>query len=195
MRWTIVLLWSASLCACSRVKGPEGGEPEKVAGNLPDIWTKIFVRQCAQSSCHSRDGRRSGLVLADDSNAKPSEEQFALACLNLVRQPVENPNVPKDKDEFRVIPGDAQNSFLVKALEGRIDTVDDCVADEDCNCPMPFKNDCSRTMPADRILAIRLWIDGMPQSGCGPAKEPAPDTGTGDSTADAADAAADGLVD
>ena len=182
------------LAGCSRVKGPEA---EPVEPNLDDIWAKIFVRQCAASSCHSMKGNRSGLVLACSSDAKPTDDEILGACLDLVNQDVENPNV--DDGEIRVIPGDAQHSFLVKVLEGNIETVSPPCRegmDQNCNCPMPFKNDCSKTMPADRILAIRQWIDGMPPSGCFPAGEPAPDVGPPDGAVDAAgDAIGDAPVD
>jgi len=188
MRPLCLSLWVVSLAACSRVKGPEGTTTEMVESNLEDIWAKIFVRQCAQSSCHSMEGHRSGLVLATDSDTKLSDEEIQAACLSLVHQEVENSNV---KGEIRVIPGDAQNSFLVKVLEGTIDKVSECDADEDCNCPMPFKNDCSTTMPADRILAIRQWIDGMPPGGgCIPGADTvdvgpdAPSDASGDGVAD-----------
>ena len=158
---------------------------------LEDIWKKVFVAQCAFSSCHSMEGHRSGLVLATSRKAKPTQEEFLAACLSLVNQPIQNPNA---KGEVRVVPGDAQSSFLVKSLVGNIERVPECSADEDCLCPMPYNSDCSTTMPAERVLAIRQWIDAMPPSGCLPPADPGPDAVRADAAADApdgVDAAAD----
>jgi len=178
-----------AVAACSRIAGPEGGGTEPVKPTLQDVWQKVFVRQCAFSSCHSTEGHRSGLVLATSRNAKPTGDEFLAACVNLVNEPVQNPNT---KGEIRVVPGDAQSSFLVKVLEGNIDRVPECSADEDCNCPMPLNGDCSTTMPADRILAIRQWIDALPTSGCVPPSDSGPDVGPSDGAAlDGADAASD----
>jgi hypothetical protein len=183
-----------AVAACSSVKGPEGSSVVQVDPTLESIWQNVFVVQCAFSSCHSMEGHRSGLVLATSRQAEPSQAEFLLACGNLVQQPVENPNV---KDKIRVVPGDAQQSFLVQALEGQIDLVKACSADEDCNCPMPLNNTCTTTMPPGPILAIRRWIDGMSDDACVAfgAEPPPVDAAADASDGPIGDAAADAASD
>jgi hypothetical protein len=164
MRW-LPLVCVAALGGCSRVKDAEAQADETVASTLPDIWAKVFRKQCAFSSCHSMEGQpRDGLALATSHNAEPSQDEYDLACANLIDAPVENTHYITDP-RLRVVPGDAQNSFLVQAIEGRIDIVSGCATDTDCNCPMPFNSTCTKTLADSRILAIRRWIDdGVP--GC-----------------------------
>jgi hypothetical protein len=183
-------LATIALISCSEVAGPEGGGEIHVEPTLPDIWEKVFVKSCAFSVCHSEVGEASGLVLAASQFAKPSEAEFVLACTNLVQQPVENVHTD---NEIRVIPGDAHESFLVKVIEGRIDVVMSGCSEEDCNCPMPYNNTCSTTMPPGPILAIRAWIDGLGAAdACNVGRDATPD---GPAAApDMADDVMDGLV-
>jgi hypothetical protein len=153
----------ALVAGCAQGKGTEDQAPRPT---LPDLWQGVFVG-CAVSTCHNAQAHKGGLVLATSRDIGPSDEQYQLACANLVDRPVENPNV---NGEIRVIPGDAEDSFLVKKVEGRIDLVDTCAQPQDCNCPMPKDQSCSQTMPPDYIQAIRKWIDAN-VPGCPPQAE------------------------
>ena len=96
------------------------------------IQETVFTPIC--TSCHSGEAPSAELSL---------EENISYHQLvNKTRFP-DDPYYP-----VRVIPGDAENSFLIKKLEGRLKS------DEGMN--MPLNHD---PLPIETIQLIRTWID------------------------------------
>lgn len=89
--------------ACSDVAGPAG----RVVLTNPSFATdinEIFQRRgCSASSCHGDEGGRAGLELTADAAANYAELVNVPAVL---------------EDYMRVLPGDADASYLVIKIEG-----------------------------------------------------------------------------
>jgi len=110
----VVLLLVALLAACSGGDGPtdpvgnnnggDGGDGPTVKADpsfAADIWDVLQRNSCTSSACHGTG--QGGLVMSSAAGA----------YTNLVN--VASPTT----GEVRVIPGNANDSYLVKKLEGR----------------------------------------------------------------------------
>lgn len=141
--FTFVLstLGTALLVACGGADGPTdpGGGGDNGPGTTREILanpsfsrniTEIFTRRgCTAGSCH-------GTATSNNLDLRANA-----AYSNLV-----NVAAFGDGNEIRVIPGDAQNSYIVKKLEGR----------QTAGARMPLNG-----APLDNIdlTNIRNWID------------------------------------
>lgn len=115
-RMQLVLALVAVFTACGGSEGPTDPGPNPGGGNgntggrtikenpsFSSDVVEIFVRRgCTDGACHG--GGQGGLTLSSTAS---------VSYTNLVN--VSSPT----SGEIRVIPGDAQNSYLVKKLEGR----------------------------------------------------------------------------
>jgi hypothetical protein len=111
--------------------GNTGGRTIKDNPSFSNDVVEIFVRRgCTDGSCHG--GAQGGLTLSATAS---------VSYANLVNVPS-----PNESGEVRVIPGDAQNSYLVKKLEGR----------QSMGARMPLGGS-----PLDDtdLTNIRRWID------------------------------------
>src|SRR5262249_24266193 len=118
-----------------------GGEPiptpvpVEIGGALADISDQIFTPSCALPSCHSSASKSGALVLERDSlynqlvNVSPLSTAARQAGL------------------LRVKPGDPDDSFLVRKLEGNLDPGE--------GSPMP---QTGPRLTQDHIDQIRAWI-------------------------------------
>ena len=123
MRWLTLSLPVASIAILTLSAPSSALEP-----NLDDIWANLFEPRCA--GCHTEF---SGLGFQADSklNAYNSlVNQAALYC----------------DGETRVIPGNAQDSYLIEKLEGRMD----------CGSQMPLGD---QPLDQETIDVVREWID------------------------------------
>jgi len=138
----LFLLGAALLVACGGSDGSTGPYDDGGGGNpgatreilaspsFSQNITEIFIRRgCTASSCH-------GTATSNNLDLRATA-----AYSNLV-----NVTAFGDGNEIRVIPGDAQNSYIVKKLEGR----------QTAGARMPFNG-----TPLDNIdlTNIRNWID------------------------------------
>jgi len=117
LAFLIVLLCNATPPAASAV------EP-----TLDDIWENVFSPKC--SECHG-----SGGFLGFKADTKQN------AFDTLVNQPA-----AFCPGEIRVVPNDADASYLIKKLEGTMD----------CGDQMPLGDP---PLDGDTIAAIRAWIN------------------------------------
>ena len=137
------------------------GLPPTLSAIQDNIFSPSSGTGCTRTDvtavgCHSmdlpEDGSRGGLVLVDGisyselvnvmAEGDPtSPDPSSMSC----------PGCPASMpmDEIRVIPGDAENSFLVKKLENRMDFGE---GEPMPNVPGPGLTDAE-------IRAIREWID------------------------------------
>jgi hypothetical protein len=129
----LVVVVSMSLVACASGDGTDVTPlvPQPV---LSDIQAKIFTPSCAAfSSCHNPGG------------------QAAKCDLTVGRSWAELVNQPSHENPVHtlVIPGDPENSFLVKKLRGELGPDD--------GDPMPLRNP---SLSEAQIQAIETWIAG-----------------------------------
>ncbi len=108
----VTLLLGLALAGCGGGDGPTDPAGDPPAGSReilsePSFSTQVmevFVRRgCTASQCHG--GGQGGLTLTASAT---------VSYQNLVNVPATGP-----AGEIRVIPGNAQDSYLVKKLEGR----------------------------------------------------------------------------
>jgi hypothetical protein len=119
----------ALLAACS--------EP----ATLTEVQAEVFTPSCAFSTCHG-GGATGGLDLTEGS-----------AYGSLVDQPVADVEGEGGVEgEIRVIPGDSENSYLMKKLRG-----DDDIAGD----PMPPP---SGGLDEELIARVASWIDDGAQN-------------------------------
>ena len=120
-----------------KVKGGPSG-----ATFAKDIQKKIFDTTCATPSCHGAGAASAGLDLSDGA-----------AISNLVGVPAAN-EAARTAGLLRVAPGDPDNSYLLRKLEGTL------AAGE--GVPMPL---VGGPLPASAIDTIRRWIAaGAPET-------------------------------
>ena len=104
LRWGLgVAVASVLLGACDEKLSDLTGPTPNLQPTLSSIQSEIFSQRCV--GCHTNAGRPApmGLVLTDGN-----------AFRNLVGTPAAG-----KAGETRVIPGDAENSYLIQKLEGR----------------------------------------------------------------------------
>ncbi len=140
-RTLFVLALVAVAAACAGGDGPTepglgpgggdaGGRTVKENPSFSSDVVEIFVRRgCTDGACHGTG--QGGLTLTASA---------AVSHRNLVN--VTSPT----SGEVRVIPGDAQNSYLVKKLEGR----------QQVGARMPVGGS---SLDATDLTNIRRWID------------------------------------
>ncbi|MBI2083060.1 MAG: hypothetical protein HYT76_05780 [Deltaproteobacteria bacterium] len=85
--------------------GTAGGG-STLSATLSSIQTNIFTPTCATSGCHSDGSASAGLILTDGNSFS-----------NLV-----NVTSTEDSSQLRVKPGEPDNSYLVKKIEGNAGT-------------------------------------------------------------------------
>ena len=129
----VILLFGLLGCTVTTHKGGDsGGDTSLVTGTFTHINQNTFQKSCAFSTCHgsASSAGSGGLSLAEDS-----------AYDNLV-------NVPSvgDPSQIRVVPGDADSSYIIKKLTGASDITGD---------PMPSGGE----LPDDQITEIKDWIN------------------------------------
>ena len=90
------------LCACGGGSGSSSSAPPPLEPTLASIQANIFTPTCAVSGCHSGPGAILQLRLDDGFSYGSLVNVPAMSGSGLVR----------------VIPGDADNSFLIQKLEG-----------------------------------------------------------------------------
>jgi hypothetical protein len=105
------------------------------------VQDDVFTKSCAFSTCH---GGRAG-------DLKLTEGESYAALVNVTPAGVNstNPEYPADvdvSDEILVIPGDPDNSYLIKKLEGAPDIN---------GSPMP---EGSQGFDEDKVELVRSWI-------------------------------------
>ena len=118
------------LAACSEDSpgGPEDGEPVAMPSFQIDVKPILASSTCASTNCHSTSRRAGGLVLAD---VEPSD---------LIGR-------KGDSGLDFVLPSDAQDSYLVRKLEGRAMVG---------GGRMPLGRS---SLPGSQIGTIRNWIE------------------------------------
>jgi hypothetical protein len=119
-----------ALGACGGGSGESTPAPPPLQPTLASIQANIFTPTCAVSGCHTGASAVQGLRLDDG---------FSYA--NLV-----NVASPYGSTIIRVIPGDADNSFLIQKLEGTTML----------GGRMPLVGCCLQQVTVD---VIRQWID------------------------------------
>lgn len=109
---------------------------------LTEVQSEVFSASCAFSTCHGGGGT-GDLDLTDGA-----------AHASLVDQPVADVEGEGGVEgEIRVIPGDSENSYLMKKLRGDADIVGD---------PMPPP---SGGLDEELIARVASWIDdGAPDN-------------------------------
>lgn len=151
----LVVLFAVSMgCGGS---GGGGGNNTPIEPNIESIHENLLNRSCIFSSCHhqGQSTPSGGLALASDETAATSVEEISIACANLVNVPANNTlQLAADPATVRVIPGDAENSFLVKKLEGR-----DLEDEGKDNGRMPQSCTDDSCLPEEEIAVVREWID------------------------------------
>lgn len=172
-----VLLAAAVALGCSKI-GEEGEVEACAADPAPEatiewIREEVFRSACTLSStCHNQRAAKGMLMLGcaidtdgdGDREAVPTTQgQIDLACWNLVGVPADNSAEPGGT--VRVVPGDAEASFLVRKLTG-VDLVP-VPGEEQGNCLMPQSAGCDDQFALDGCVidAIKQWIDDGAQ-GC-----------------------------
>jgi len=109
----------------------DGDDTDVLAPTFTEVRDDILIPSCGFSTCHG--GGEGGLTLSADD---PGAAYSALVDVPSFVLP----------EETLVIPGDAENSYLVKKVEGAVGIDGD---------PMPAPFGIDETMAAD----IRAWID------------------------------------
>lgn len=105
-------------------------DPSRIDPTLSSIQMNIFDLNCALPGCHAGPNPQQGQDLSAGQ-----------AHANIVNvRSMENANL------FRVAPGDPDNSYLVRKIEGGPDIV---------GAQMPFGR---APLPPEAIAAIRQWI-------------------------------------
>ena len=142
MRSGIVVL-AVTLAACGAGSGegldqngrPLSGSPTALVPTLDSIQANVFSANCAVSGCHGGAGAVQGLRLDPGFSAG-----------NLINVPS-----PQNPALTRVIPGDPDNSFLIRKLEGT----------QTVGARMP---DGGPYLQQSTVDVIRQWIaNGAPQ--------------------------------
>ena len=132
LRWGLgVAVASVALGACDEKLSDITGPTPNLQPTLSSIQSEIFSQRCV--GCHTNVGRPApmGLVLTEGN-----------AYNNLVGVAARG-----KAGETRVIPGDAENSYLIQKLEGRAGIN---------GLRMPFQG---TPLTDGQILVIRRWID------------------------------------
>ena len=109
----------------------DGDDTDAVAPTFTEVRDDILIPSCGFTTCHG--GGEGGLTIAAED---PGAVYSALVDAPSFALP----------DEVLVIPGDAENSYLVKKVEGAVGIDGDPM-------PAPFGLD------EDRAADIRAWID------------------------------------
>ena len=116
-----------------------GGDAPPIADLMPtlaSIQAKVFTPTCAVSGCHGGPGAPQGLQL----------DAAEVSASKLINVPV-----PRDPNQFRVVPSDPDHSFLIHKLEGTQ------MIGQRMPRGGPF-------LPQSTIDVIRQWIaNGAPQ--------------------------------
>ena len=128
----------ASASGCAIPATPPSTPPPQGAPLVPtlaSIQANVFSVDCAASGCHGGAASQQGLRL---------DPGFSFGNLVCVR-------VPRDPTQTRVLPGDPNNSFLIRKLEGT----------QTVGARMP---DGGPYLQQSTIDVIRQWIaNGAPQ--------------------------------
>jgi hypothetical protein len=125
----LCIVWIVLLTACEKlIQGPDNGNNQTDTGNVrakfSSIQAKVFTPTCAVPQCHGG---------TQDPNLSAGQ-----AYNNLVnKSSIESPTL------LRVKPGDSNNSFLMKKLNG------------DGTTRMPLGGELSQV----EIDSIALWIN------------------------------------
>ncbi len=121
---------------CSSKSNPDGGGGDTVKPNpsFANDIQPIFSSGCALSSCHNSASAQAGLILAQGQ-----------AYANLVN--VNSTQVPA---RMRVLPSDADNSYIVIKLEGR----------QTIGARMPLSGSITNT----QLQNIKNWINNGAQN-------------------------------
>ena len=120
-----------TLAGCDSSDSDDEPDPGPLEATLSSIQTNIFTPTCALSGCHATDTQQGGLDLSDGN-----------AFASLVN--VASVGAPS---EVRVVPSDADNSYLIAKLEGAAGIVGD---------RMPRGG---TGLTTDQISVVRQWID------------------------------------
>jgi len=114
--------------------------PVEIGGALADIESQIFMPSCALPSCHSSQTQAGALIL------EPASVYNELVNVSPLSTGARQAGL------LRVKPGDPDNSFLIRKLEGTLDPGE--------GDPMPLTGP---KLSDDQIGKIRAWIaDGAP---------------------------------
>jgi hypothetical protein len=112
----------------------------EIGGALADIESQIFMPSCALPSCHSSQTQAGALIL------EPASVYNELVNVSPLSTGARQAGL------LRVKPGDPDNSFLIRKLEGTLDPGE--------GAPMPLTGP---KLSDDQIGMIRAWIaDGAP---------------------------------
>lgn len=120
-----------TLAGCDSSDSDDEPDPDTLEATLSSIQANIFTQSCALSGCHATDTQQSGLDLSDGN-----------AFASLVN--VASVGVPA---QVRVVPSDADNSYLIWKLEGNSGIAGD---------QMPRGGTLLTTA---QISVVRQWID------------------------------------
>lgn len=112
-----------ALAACGK-----DGESDD-APTFTEVRDEVFVPSCALAGCHGDQPGEAGLYLGADMD---------------LGQLVNEPSID-DPEQIRVIPGDPDNSYLIKKMERAPDIYGDPM-------PPPFGAD------EDTVELVRAWI-------------------------------------
>jgi len=121
-------------CSSSKSDGGDGGDTVKPNPSFANDIQPIFSSSCALSSCHNSGSAQAGLNLTQGQ-----------AYANLV-----NVNSTQVPGLMRVLPSDADNSYIVIKLEGR----------QTVGGRMPLSGSITNT----QLQNIKNWINNGAQN-------------------------------
>ena len=150
---TMILALVSLVTSCAPPVDPDAGMDVVVDAGPPtyDQVQAIYTRSCAvgTSACHSAIGMRGGLNMAEGASYastvnRPSTEVLTTPPMLIVA------------------PGDPDNSFLLRKIDGTFTQVPYCMTNRiDCGERMPMVG--GQPLAAREIALIRAWIaNGAP---------------------------------